>query len=323
METLADFYAGRFFAPRTNVLAMQLEWLPMRGRILSLCCGHGVFENLLAASGSSCKIVSIDDQFLNLLATRHYTNPGGNYVCHDLQMPLPFRDQYFDGVFSSTCLPEIPTQRSLVAESIRVTREVGWTLFDSIWTSALGPRIDPLRFYRFAQNLFSRFSDYVQFFSENLPNGRDMAVNIPTSPADYLDSSGWISGMKRIEEAVKQSLDLMLSVLVTKKDHLAKMHSRKRPGWLSPRTLSISPAFSVRSKSRKLIELQSRPWLTNKEAQRWPSTPFTFCGYPSTETLNIDALMDPEVMLQTFCRDLLVVLPDAFGDGPRRLSDFL
>jgi uncharacterized protein YbaR (Trm112 family) len=86
METLADFYAGRFFAPRTNVLAMQLEWLPMRGRILSLCCGHGVFENSLAASGSLCKIVSIDGQFINLLATRHYANPGGNYICHDLQM---------------------------------------------------------------------------------------------------------------------------------------------------------------------------------------------------------------------------------------------
>jgi hypothetical protein len=97
MKTLLDFYANCFFLSlRANSLAMQLQSLPLEGRLLSLCCGHGVFKNLIVRSPSS-SIVSIDGQFLSLLATRHYANPTGTYICHDLQMPLPFPDHYFDG----------------------------------------------------------------------------------------------------------------------------------------------------------------------------------------------------------------------------------
>src|SRR4029077_8866986 len=51
-QPLDDFYTTRFFAPRVNALALELEELPLDGRLLSLCCGNGVYENLLLSLGA-------------------------------------------------------------------------------------------------------------------------------------------------------------------------------------------------------------------------------------------------------------------------------
>jgi SAM-dependent methyltransferase/uncharacterized protein YbaR (Trm112 family) len=321
LKQLANFYAWRFFAPRTNALAMQLQWLPMEGRVLSLCCGQGVFENLVTARTPLCNIISIDGQFLNLLATKHYVNPNGTYICHDLQMPLPFRDRYFDGVFSSTCLPEIPPQKSFVTESIRVTRDGGWTLFDSIWASGMDDsRINHLRHYRFAQNFFSQLSDYSRLFSECANSGREVAVGIPAAPDAYLKAPGWISGKDRIEAAIQQSTDSMLSALIMAPDRLLAAQSTIRPPWLMPEKLYVSPVFSVRQTPRREVQLESRPWLSHPPLTHAPRA---FKGYPATEVLRTDDLKDPEFLLHAFCRGLLVLLPRAFGDEPRRLSVLL
>ena len=320
MKTLLDYYANRFFSLRANSLAMQLQSLPLEGRLLSLCCGHGVFENLIAACSPSSSIVSIDGQFLNLLATRHYANPTGTYICHDLQLPLPFPDRYFDGVFSSTCLPEIPTQRSFIKESIRVTRDTGWSLFDSIWTCEMGPRIDRLRHYRFAQNFFSRFSDYIQLFSESVTSGREIALGIPSSPDAYTKSPDWVLGKSRITEVLQGSSDTMISVLIISSDRLPLAQSTEIPRWLSPEKLYVSPAFSVKPTPRGELSLKLRPWVAHPPVNQAPTS---FKGYPATEILRLSELEDPESLLQAFCRGLLVLLPRAFGDEPRCLSDFL
>ena len=319
---LANFYAARFFAPRANAMAMQLRSFPVEGRVLSLCCGQGVFENLITARSPSCNIISIDGQFLNLLVTKQYVNPKGVYICHDVQMPLPFRDKYFDGVFSSTSLPEIPTQRSFVTESIRVTRDTGWTLFDSIWASGMGPRIDSLRDYRFAQNFFSHLSNYSRLFSECTPASRDFAVSIAAAPAAYLKSPGWISGKDRIEAAVKQSAEPLLSVLVTSSGRIPTAQPNTTLPWSGPEKLCVSPVFFVKQTSRMELALKLRPRLANLTCLL-QHAPLAFEGYPETEVLRIADLKSPEFLLEAFCRGLLVLLPRAFGDEPRRLSLFL
>jgi len=319
LEQLADFYAGRFFSPRTNALAMQLQSLPMNGRVLSLCCGQGVFENLITARAPSCTIISIDGQFLNLLVTRHFVNPTGAYICHDVQMPLPFRDGYFNGVFSSTCLPEIPTQRSFVTESIRVTRDIGWTLFDSIWATGVSARIDHLRHYRFAQNFFSHLSDYSRLFSEYTPADREVAVGISAPPDAYRKSVGWITGKERIDVAIQQSAEPMLTVLIMNPNRVPATQSTDSPSWLTPEKLYVNPVFSVKQTSRSELILELRPWLAHIPGH----APLAFEGYPVTKILKRDDLKNPEFLLQAFCGGLLVLLPRAFGDEPRRLSTFL
>lgn len=241
---LTSYYVLRFFSPRVNTLAMQLGHLPMRGRMLSLCCGHGVFENLLAADGRAREVICVDGQFLNLLITRNYAAPDASFICHDVQFPLPFPDGYCNGVFSSTCLPEIPAQRSFVREAIRVTAEEGWTMFDSIWNTELAVRrVDAARSYRYCQNFFARLEDYVPFFDECAPAGREVALNIPTTPDKYLAHPGWVFGEGR-ETALAERKDPLISMLVVNRNRFAGFVTAER-SWLAPDWLSVSPVFDV------------------------------------------------------------------------------
>ena len=196
LPTPADFYPARFSSPRVNALALQHRAFPPAGRILSLCCGHGVFENLLRATGHRGATVSIDGQLLNLLVTRRFAAHDGNYICHDVQFPLPFASGTFDGVFCSTCLPEIPSQKAFATEAIRVTSSAGWTVFDTIWNADVvgAERVDPQRHYRFAQNFFADLADYVPMFEACAGPDRRVGIDVPDAPAAYLEGPRWQFG---------------------------------------------------------------------------------------------------------------------------------
>lgn len=160
-----SFYVSRFVSPDIATLRSRLSALPLGGPILSLCCGHGAFELILRVLAPQTEVVSIDAQILNVFVTKKYVHPEGNYICHDVQFPLPFPDGGFQATFSSACLGEIPSQATFVKEAIRVTAEAGWTMFDSVWTGEQG-RIQPMRFYRICQNQMANFVDYYQLIRD-------------------------------------------------------------------------------------------------------------------------------------------------------------
>ena len=146
----SDFFYSRF----THFDAPQMEKLlasvAVDGPILSLCCGHGIFELVTKWRWPDAEIVSIDGAFLNLLAVQKFFNPTGDFICHNLELPFPFHDGAFTGSFSSTCLQEIPSRAHFVREQIRSTAPDGWCLFERPWWPE--PRVKPLREYRFVQN---------------------------------------------------------------------------------------------------------------------------------------------------------------------------
>ena len=311
LPTPDDYYETRFFSPRVNALALQLAALPPAPRLLSLCCGHGVFENLLRVRGArDGSVVSVDGQFLNLLITRRYADHGGSYICHDLQFPLPFADGAFDGVFSSTCLPEIPTQRTFAAEAIRVTAEAGWTDFDSIWNTELGAaRVDPLRHYRFCQNFFADLTDYVAMF-EACAGSRAVGVDVPDTPAAYLAAPGWAFGAD-VQAALANRADHEISVLVTGSDF---------PGFVAPdhrlpaADLAVSYAFDVDTRGDR-IELRRRhefetlhPVFASKQ----------FEGYPPAATIDLGRVDDDSYRTELFVAALVGLVPPAFTDDPNR-----
>lgn len=194
LSRLNDYYTTRFFSPRAHALALRLCHVPFGARTLSLCCGHGVFENFVRALDLKTQLISVDAQLVNLLVTRRYANPDGVYVLHDVQFPLPFVDGAFDGVFSSTCLPELPAQKTFVEESIRVASDKGWSFFDRTWNLEFGARrIEHLRHYRFAQNFFARLEDYVALFKESA-GGRRVGIDLARDPSAYVDDPGWSFG---------------------------------------------------------------------------------------------------------------------------------
>lgn len=318
LQQLLSYYPARFFAPRVNSLALQLGSLPLQGRILSLCCGHGVFENLLNLLGTAQNTVSMDGQFLNLLVTRRYVHPQGTYICHDLQFPFPFANGHFDGVFASTCLPEIPAQKSFVSEAARVTRDTGWTFMDSIWNLDIGVRrIDPLREYRFCQNFFTSIEDYLPFFEECAP-GRELALDVPKLPGKYRDIAPWIQGRDAIKTALKSGEDWEISVLATTAGRFTGLKIPEARDWLTPQKLAVSPAYSVASIDTAHIKLTRRAAFAKLQRVFAPKA---LTELPETVTLERNRLGDSNYLLDQFCANVLVPLPREFDRQSMRLAD--
>ena len=151
-----------------------------------------------------------------------------------------------DGVFSSTCLPEIPAQLTFAREAIRVTAETGWTVFDSIWDMTAAQRVNESRHYRFCQNHFTQLEDYLDFFTECAGPDRRIALDVPGLPARYLDAPRWITERSAMLEAVRARTDKFISVLVTRPSSFGGFRHAAHQ-WLSSETLAVSPAFDLAS----------------------------------------------------------------------------
>lgn len=317
LQQLQSYYVERFFAPRVNALALQLGSLPLQGQLLSLCCGHGVYENLINLHGAGDRLLSIDGQFLNLLITRRYVHPQGSYICHDLQFPFPFEDGTFDGVFASTCLPEIPAQKSFVSEAARVTADSGWTFMDSIWNLDIGVRrIDPRREYRFCQNFFTSLEDYLPFFAECAP-GRELALDVPALPADYLGHAPWIRGEDAMRSAIREGRDWEISLLATVPQRFRGLSDPGPRGWMRADRLAPSPAYEVVSGDGTAIELRRRPSFDRLQRVFAPKT---LAELPAQVTLARARLDDPDYLTGLYCASVLVPLPREFDRQPSQLS---
>jgi hypothetical protein len=307
---LRDYYASRFFAPRINTLALQLERLPMRAQVLSLCCGHGVFENLLRVQARGASVVSVDAQLINLLVTRDFAADTGSFICHDLQFPLPFRSGYFGGVFSSTCLPEIPPQRSFVQESLRVTGESGWCFFDQIWSlqPPIIQRVDTDRHYRFCQNFFEKLTDYLPFFQE-CANGRRIAVDVPDMTSRYLENDHWHFDLSEAEAALRGDSDLTMGVLAIFEERFEGFVAPDRR-WLRADAMRMSPLFE----SAAAPEGSGRHALRRGAEPPWqPSfAPKCFPGFPAEVRLDPHKLDDERYLTGLFCDGIAVPLPARF-----------
>jgi SAM-dependent methyltransferase len=307
-----DYYAARYFSPRVNALALQFAALPPARRVLSLCCGHGVFENLVKARGQRPAMVSLDGQFLNLLLTRRFADHGGSYICHDVQFPLPFRSATFDGVFSSTCLPEIPAQRTFASEAIRVTSEQGWTDFDSIWNTENGARrIDTYRHYRFCQNFFTSLDDYVPMFEACAGPDRRVAVDVPDTPASYLTGPRWAFGAD-VGPTLASRGDYEISVLVLGRDFPGFVEPDR--GWLRAGNLGISFAFAT-SRQGDNVELRRRPEF---DVLTPTFAPRQFGGYEPAATIDLTRVHDSAYLTSLFTAAQVSLVPRDFTDDLSR-----
>lgn len=314
---LLDYYAMRFYSARANQLALRMQHLPFEGPILSLCCGHGVFENFMQRLGFTNDVVSVDAQLVNLLITRRYSGSPGSYIVHDVQFPLPFRDGAFGGVFSSTCLPEIPSQRFFVDEQVRVTAPSGWTFLDRIWNVDVGARrLDRFRYYRFCQNFFGRLEDYVDMFRERAGT-RQVGVDLARPAAIYVDDHGWEFDERRVNDLLAAGASHELSALII--DEAAFPGFVSRPLVLSADALSVSPIFEAAAVGDTL-RLERRPQLANVDAEGAPAlqTPF-----PEQLELAAASLRDPAGLHDQFVRSHLVLLPDNFDAATPRLAALL
>ncbi len=317
LSRLVDYYTTRFFSPRANALAMRMGHLDMGGRVLSLCCGHGVFENFVRALGATPDLVCVDAQLVNLLITRTYANDGGSFVLHDVQFPLPFRDGAVDGVFSSTCLPELPSQKLFIEESIRVTAPTGWTFFDRTWNLEIGARrVEATRHYRFAQNFFGRLEHYVELFREAAGPDREVGVDLPQPTAAYVDDNGWAFGPDA-EARLASRTKLELSALVVNRSAFKGFVTPDRRVAMTADQLSVSPVFDAATQGARL-RLTRRRQLAHLDAELGDA----FTPFAESAELPVDRVRDASFLLEEFCAGTLALLPPNFDRRSARLSDF-
>jgi hypothetical protein len=287
-----SFYVARFVTPQLDELRRRLRPLPFEGPLLSIACGHGPFELLVKSRQPAAEIVSVDGQLLNLFVTRRFVNPEGDYICHDVQFPLPFFDGAFAGAFSSSCLIEIPTQASFAREAVRVTSSSGWTVFD-----AVGPepdtRVTPTRFYRVCQNSLGSLGEYLGLLRQ-CASGRPVHMTTGTGVGPWTRSADVLAGLRMATFAVTpQSLDDAGQAVLTPGER-ARLH--------------VNPKFDVRNEKTRLVGRLGPEQL--RQQRRHPDLVSTL---PEEIAIEKEQLSDSGYVADLCRRGVLVFLPDDFG----------
>jgi SAM-dependent methyltransferase len=97
--------------------------------VLDLLCGVGHASAILGTLRPEIEIVAADGDFVNLFLVRNVVAPRGAAICIDAELPLPFTDSSFDGIFCLDGLHYIHSKVALLREVDRVVNANGFWVF--------------------------------------------------------------------------------------------------------------------------------------------------------------------------------------------------
>jgi ubiquinone/menaquinone biosynthesis C-methylase UbiE len=110
-----------------------LKAYPNPKRVLDLGTGTALIPILLCQQHPQVRVVGIDLSHHMLEVGRRHVSAAGLADRIELQVVdakrLPFDDQQFDAVISNSIIHHIPDPRSVLGESVRVTRPGGYLFF--------------------------------------------------------------------------------------------------------------------------------------------------------------------------------------------------
>jgi hypothetical protein len=304
---LRNWYAGRFVTPQAARLRDELTGLRLGLPVLSLCCGQGVAEQNFKGILPGQEIVSIDGQILNLLIVQRFVNPEGAFICHDVQLPLPFEAGFFGLTVSSTCLPEVPSHAFFIREAIRATQEDGSAIFDMLW-AAPKARIAPRRYYRFCQNEFESLAAIVALFRK-CSYGRSLGMFRPGGDGQ----NTWIWDEAQIEQLVEREGESLITLCVTNSKH-ADIQSQPNS---TPETrhLHLNPLYRIEANTSTSIQCRRVPEFFDASL-----VPPGSSYLPETVVIEKTELRVPAYVSGLFHSGVLVSLPSRFGGGAVSLS---
>lgn len=119
---------------RADAMALAIEHWPKNASILDLGCGTGAFAREAQLQGLSLKITGADIA-LGMCIQAHKTTPR---VVNASADALPFKDESFDGVFSSLMLQWADNTLATLREIARVCKPGGRAILTSFTHGTLG-----------------------------------------------------------------------------------------------------------------------------------------------------------------------------------------
>lgn len=127
-------------------------------RVMDLACGAGHCSFLMRLLFPALSVVSVDHDFVSLYLAKRFLAPDATHVCLDAEVPSPFADDYFDGVFCLDAFHYLHSKKAIVAELQRVLKP------EALW-------------------LFPHLHNALQ---------QNVTAGIPLSPDHYLDCFGFL-----------------------------------------------------------------------------------------------------------------------------------
>jgi SAM-dependent methyltransferase len=109
-----------------------LEERPDSGRpirMLDLACGAGHSSFVMRLLHPDLSVVSVDHDFVSLYLSKRFMGRNATHLCLDAEVPSPFPDEYFDGVFCLDAFHYLHSKRAVIAELKRVVGLEGMWLF--------------------------------------------------------------------------------------------------------------------------------------------------------------------------------------------------
>jgi SAM-dependent methyltransferase/uncharacterized protein YbaR (Trm112 family) len=93
--------------------------------VLEVGCGAGHTTFALSKHVDARKIVAVDSRFINVYSAKRFFVNEATFVCHDVNMPLPFADEFFDVIVSADALHCVKVKRLLIREFARTLERNG------------------------------------------------------------------------------------------------------------------------------------------------------------------------------------------------------
>ncbi len=102
-----------------------------RRRLLEILCGIGHLSATVTALCPETEVVATDIDFVNLSIARRFLAPNSVAMCLDVEVPLPFASNTFDGLYCLDGLHYVRSKTSLLREADRVVSDE-----DGVWLFA-------------------------------------------------------------------------------------------------------------------------------------------------------------------------------------------
>lgn len=124
-EDLDDFYTTEYGIKRSAMNKMILETVPLNAKILEVGCNVGNQLRMLQNMGYS-NLYGIELQSYAVQRAKELTE--GINIIQGVADDIPFKDEFFDLVFTSGVLIHIPPElhTKVAAEMIRCTKQYIW-----------------------------------------------------------------------------------------------------------------------------------------------------------------------------------------------------